>query len=219
MINKFVSRAVDALTDVTDGAVILVSGFGDPGMPFGLVDALVELGPRYLTIVSNNAGRALEGVAMLLKRGQVRKMICAYPRRTGSFVFEECYARGEVELELVPQGTLSERIRAAKAGIAGFYTPTAVDTVLAAGKEVRELEGRRCLLEYPLHADFALVRAHLADRWGNLVYQAAQRNFGPVMAGAARRTIAEVDRMVELGELNPEAVVTPGIYVDQVVTL
>ncbi|PCE30726.1 3-oxoacid CoA-transferase subunit A [Burkholderia ubonensis] len=219
MINKFVSRAVDALADVTDGAVILVSGFGDPGMPFGLVEALVELGPRNLTIVSNNAGRALEGVAMLLKRGQVSKMICAYPRRTGSFVFEERYARGEVELELVPQGTLSERIRAAKAGIAGFYTPTAVDTVLAAGKEVREINGQRCLLEYPLHADFALIRAHLADRWGNLVYQAAQRNFGPVMAGAARRTIAEVDRMVALGELDPEAVVTPGIYVDQVVTL
>jgi 3-oxoadipate CoA-transferase, alpha subunit len=153
----------------------------------------------------------------LLRRGQIRKMICAYPRRVGSVVFEELYARGEVELELLPQGTLCERIRAAKAGIAGFYTPTAVDTELENGRETRVIGGGRCLLEYPIVADIALVRAHIADRWGNLVYRAAQRNFGPVMAGAARLTVAEVDRTVELGELDPESVVTPGIYVDYVV--
>lgn len=218
MINKHVLRAIDALAEVKDGAVILVSGFGDPGMPFTLIAALCETRARELTIVSNNAGRGVEGVALLLQRGQVRKMICAYPRRVGSTVFEELYARGEVELELVPQGTLCERIRAAKAGIAGFYTPTGVDTELEAGRETKEIGGRRCLLEYPIVADIALVRAHVSDRWGNLVYQAAQRNFGPVMAGAARRTIAEVDRTVELGELDPESVVTPGIYIDHVVT-
>lgn len=218
MIDKNCPAAADALRGIKDGDVVMISGFGDPGMPFALVAALADLAPRELTVIANNAGTGHAGIAALLERGMVRKMVCAYPRRLGSVVFEALYASRAVELELVPQGTLSERIRAGKAGIAGFYTPTAAGTLLGAGKELREIDGRPCVLEHPLKADFALIRAHKADRWGNLVYSAAQRNFGPVMAGAARCTVAEVDHTVPLGALSPEAIVTPGIYVDRVVT-
>lgn len=217
MINKFSENAVAALRGIEDGATIMISGFGDPGTPFALVNALIELAPRELTLIANNAGTGYEGIAALMHRGLVRKIICTYPRRTGSVVFEELYRDGRIELELVPQGTLSERIRAAKAGICGFYTPTTFGTVLGQNKETREISGRACVLELPLKADYSLIRAYRADRHGNLIYNAAQRNFGPVMAGAGRRTIAEVDTVVELGELDPEAIVTPGIYVDKVV--
>jgi 3-oxoadipate CoA-transferase alpha subunit len=215
--SKVVKSADEALKDVEDGNTIMISGFGDPGMPFDLVDALFDIGPRELTLVANNAGAGYEGIAALIDKGLVSKIICAYPRRVGSVVFEEMYQRGSIELELVPQGTLSERIRAGKAGLGGFYTPTAYGTPLAEGKEVRKFNERQYVLELPLSADFSLIRACMADPFGNLTYQASQRNYGPVMAGAARHTIAEVDKVVGLGDLNPEVVVTPGIFVDRVV--
>lgn len=211
------SGAIEALKDVADTNTIMISGFGDPGMPAGLVEALLELAPRELTLIANNAGRGYTGIAALLKKGLVRKIICTYPRREGSVVFEGMFRRGEIELELVPQGTLSERIRAGKAGLGGFYTPTGFGTPLAEGKETREFNGKPCVLEFPITADFSLIRAHQSDPFGNLTYQASQRNYGPVMAGAARRTVVEVDRVVNLGELNPDIVVTPGIFVDRVV--
>lgn len=217
MFSKVFPSAVEALEDVEDGNTIMISGFGDPGMPFGLVEALVDIGPKELTLIANNAGAGYEGIAALMNKGLVRKIVCAYPRRVGSVVFEEIYQRGSIELELVPQGTLSERIRAGKAGLGGFYTPTGYGTPIAEGKEIREFSGRQCVLEMPLTADFSLIRAHKADPFGNLIYQASQRNYGPVMAGAARRTVVEVDRVVELGDLSPEVVVTPGIFVDRVV--
>jgi 3-oxoadipate CoA-transferase alpha subunit len=217
LINKLVNSAAEALRDVHDGSTVVISGFGDPGTPFALIEALLERAPRELTLVANNAGTGHEGIAALLEKRLVRKIICTYPRRTGSVVFEELYRKGEIELELVPQGTLSERLRSAKAGICGFYTPCTHGTVLAQGKEVRDIGGRQCVLEHPLAADFAFVRAHRADRYGNLVYQAAQRNFGPIMAGSARCTVAEVDHIAAPGEIDPEAVVTPGIFVDRVV--
>jgi len=206
-----------AVRGIADGATVLIGGFGRAGMPFALIDALRRLGPRELTVVNNNAGNGDTGLAALLAAGQVRKVICSFPRQSDSHVFDRLYRVGEIELELVPQGTLAERIRAGGAGIGGFYTPTGVGTPLAAGKEVRTIDGREYLLEYPIRADVAFVRAHVADGMGNLVYRKTGRNFGPIMAAAAELTVAEVNRVVPTGELDPEAVVTPGIFVDRVV--
>jgi 3-oxoadipate CoA-transferase alpha subunit len=219
MIDKRVSSVEAAVAGVQDGATILVSGFGEVGVPIALIDALVEQGAGDLTVVANNAGTGEKGVAALLRAGRVRRVICSYPRSRGSIWFEYRYRRHEVELEVVPQGVLSERIRAAGAGIGAFYSPTGVDTVLGEGKETRILGGRTQLLEYPLPGDFALIKGQLADRWGNVVYHATARNYAPTMAMAGRVTVVEVDRVVDLGGLDPEAVVTPGIFVDRVVSL
>lgn len=216
MINKIVPTLEAALDGVADGATILVGGFGEIGTPNILLGELLKRGTRGLTIVTNNAGVGDAGIAALLRNGAVRKIICSYPRSAGSIWFEEVYAKGELELELVPQGTLSERIRAGGAGIGGFYTRTAVGTALAEGKETRVIDGETYLLEHPIKADVAFIRAHSADRWGNLTYHASARNYGPVMAPAAKLTIAEVVRTVALGDLDPEHIVTPGIFVDRV---
>jgi 3-oxoadipate CoA-transferase alpha subunit len=217
MIDKTVASVAEAVADIRDGAVVLVSGFGDAGNPTELVHALIDQGARELTVVNNNAGNGRVGLAALLAAGRVRKMICSYPRSSHSVVFEELYRAGRIELETVPQGTLAERLRAGGAGIGGFYTPTAVGTPLADGKEVRDLDGRDYVLERPLRADFALVKAERADRWGNLTYRLAARNFGPVMCMAASTTIVQARKVVGLGEIDPEHVVTPGIFVDRVV--
>jgi 3-oxoadipate CoA-transferase, alpha subunit len=214
---QFPASALDAVADTQDGATVLVGGFGLAGMPSELVDALIEQGARDLTIVSNNAGNGEVGLAALLKAGQVRKVICSFPRQSDSYVFDELYRAGKVELELVPQGNLAERMRAAGAGIGAFYCPTAVGTPLAEGKETRVIDGRTYLLEYPIHGDVALISAWRADELGNLVYRKTARNFGPVMATAARTVIAQVTDVVPAGSLDPETVVTPRIYVDRVV--
>jgi 3-oxoadipate CoA-transferase alpha subunit len=206
-----------AVRGISDGAVVLVGGFGRAGLPFALLDAVRRTGARDLTLVNNNAGNGTTGLAALLANGQVRKVICSFPRQKDSFVFDELYRAGKVELEVVPQGNLAERIRAAGAGIGGFYTPTGVGTPLAEGKEVRTIQGRDHLLEYPIHGDVALVRAHAGDPMGNLVYRKTARNFGPIMAAAARLSIVEVTEVLPLGGIDPEAVVTPGIYVDRMV--
>ncbi len=218
-IDKVVSTFEAAVSGVADGSTILVSGFGGAGMPTELLNALRDQGARNLTIVSNNAGVGREGIGGLLAEGRVRKVICSYPRSGGSVVFEEMWAAGAVELEVVPQGTLSERIRAAGAGIGAFYTPTGVGTQLTEGKEVREISGRMHVLEYPLKGDVAFVFAKKADRWGNLVYNKSARNFGPVMAPAADLTVVQVYEIVKLGSLDPESIITPSIYVDRVVKL
>ena len=218
-INKIMTNFEDAVAGVKDGATILVSGFGGAGMPTELLNALRDQGATDLTIVSNNAGVGREGIGGLLSEGKIRKVICSYPRSGGSVIFEEMWAAGKVELEVVPQGTLSERIRAAGAGIGAFYTPTAVGTQLAEGKEVREINGRLQVLEYPLKGDVAFVLAKTADRWGNLTYNKSARNFGPVMAPAADLTIVQVHEIVKLGALDPETIVTPSIYVDRVVKM
>jgi 3-oxoadipate CoA-transferase alpha subunit len=217
MINKIVESAEAAVADIRDGATVMIGGFGTAGMPSELVDALIAQGARDLTIVNNNAGNGNTGVAALLATRRVRKIICSFPRQVDSYVFDALYRRGEIELELVPQGNLAERIRAAGAGIGAFFTPTAYGTLLAEGKETRTIDGRNYVLEYPIHADVALVKALRADRWGNLVYRKTARNFGPIMASAARCTIAQVREVVNLGDIDPEAVVTPGIYVARVV--
>jgi 3-oxoadipate CoA-transferase, alpha subunit len=209
--------AAEAVTAVHDGATVLVGGFGMAGMPVELIDALIAHGAGDLTIVSNNAGNGDTGLAALLAAGRVRKVICSFPRQSDSWVFDGLYRAGRIELEVVPQGNLAERMRAAGAGIGAFYSPTGVGTPLAAGKEVRTFNGRDYLLELPIAGDVALIRAHVADRMGNLVYRKTARNFGPVMATAATVTIAQVSRVVETGMLDPEAVVTPGIYVDRLV--
>ncbi len=219
VIDKRVPTVADAVAGIADGATVLVNGFGEVGVPTELIDALVAQGTGDLTVVANNAGAGDRGVAALLKAGRVKKVICSYPRSAGSVWFEERYRRHEVELEVVPQGVLSERIRAAGAGIGAFYSPVGVGTSLAAGKETRVLGGRTQLLEYPLHGDVALIKARLADRWGNLVYRATARNYGPTMAMAADLTVVEVDAVVELGALDPELIVTPGIFVDRVVAV
>jgi 3-oxoadipate CoA-transferase alpha subunit len=206
----------EAVAGVPDGATVLVSGFGGAGMPYALLAALVRVGARDLTVVNNNAGNGDTGLAALLAAGQVRKVICSYPRQTDSYVFDELYRAGKVELEVVPQGTLAERIRAGGAGIGGFYTRTGVGTPLAAGKEVRTIDGVEYLFEPPLRADVALVRADRADEMGNLVYRKTARNFGPIMATAADLTVAEVREIVPAGAIDPEHVVTPGIFVDRV---
>ena len=217
MINKIVPSLAAAVAGIRDGAVVLVSGFGASGIPVELIDALIDQGSRDLTVVTNNAGAGRTDVAKLMAMGRVRKVVCSYPRSAGSVVFEELYAVGKIELELVPQGTLSERMRAAGAGIGGFYTPTAVGTQLADGKEVRTLDGRDYVLEKPLKGDVALIKAELADRWGNLTYRMAARNFAPTMAMAADITVVQARRVVDLGGIPPEEVITPGIFVDRVV--
>jgi len=217
VIDKRVATLADAVAGIQDGATVLVGGFGASGVPVALCHALLDLGVRDLTIVTNNAGAGETDVAALIRERRVRKIVCSYPRSRGSIWFEGRWRAGELELELVPQGTLSERMRAAAAGLGGFFTPTAADTLLAEGKEVRIIDGRRHVFEEPLPGDVALVKAHRADRWGNLVYRTAARNYGPTMAAAAALTVVEVDEFVELGELDPEAVVTPGIFVDRVV--
>jgi 3-oxoadipate CoA-transferase alpha subunit len=217
MIDKIVPSVEAALADVRDGSTVLIGGFGGAGVPGELVDALIAQGARDLTIVNNNAGNAEFGVAALLKAGRVRKIVCSYPRTADSYVFDSLYRAGKVELELVPQGTLSERMRAAGAGIAAFYTPTGYGTELAKGKETRMMNGRGHVLEHALLGDLALVKAERGDRWGNLTYRKSARNFGPTMASAAKCTIAQVYEVVELGALDPECVVTPGIFVTHVV--
>src|SRR5579859_3616518 len=219
MIDKTFETARQALEGVGDGATVLIGGFGMAGMPVQLIDALIDQGAKDLTVVSNNAGNGTSGLAALLAEGRVRKMICSFPRQSDSFVFDALYRSKKVELELVPQGNLAERIRAAGAGIGGFFCPTAFGTPLAAGKEVRQIDGKNYVLEYPIHADLALIKARFADRWGNLVYRKTARNFGPVMATAAKLTVAQVYRIYELGGLDPEAIVTPGLFVDRVVAL
>ncbi len=209
--------ADEAVADVEDGATVLVGGFGPAGMPFALIDALIRQGARDLVVVSNNAGNGDTGIAALLARGRVRKVVCSYPRQVDSWVFDDLYRAGRVELELVPQGNLAERMRAAGAGIGAFYCPTGVGTPLAEGKETREIDGRTYVLEMPIKGDVALIGAHRADRAGNLVYRRTARNFGPVMATAARTVAAQVHEVVDVGGIDPEVVVTPGIYVDRVV--
>lgn len=217
MIDKTVASLAQALKDVADGATVLVGGFGGAGQPVELLDALVEQGAKDLTIVANNAGNGETGLAGLLRAGRVRKLICSFPRAADGQVFEALYKAGKVELELVPQGNLAERIRAAGAGIGGFFTPTGYGTDLARGKETRRIEGRDYVLEYPIRADIALIRAERADRWGNLTFRKAARNFNPVMAMAAQCTIAQARELVPLGQLDPETIVTPGIFVNRVV--
>ncbi|MBD8658011.1 3-oxoacid CoA-transferase subunit A [Oxalobacteraceae sp. CFBP 13730] len=217
MIDKISPSLAAAVADIPDGATILIGGFGTAGMPAALIDALVAQGARDLVIVNNNAGNGDTGLAALLKARRVRKIICSFPRQADSHVFDALYRAGEIELELTPQGNLAERIRAAGAGIGGFFSPTGYGTDLAAGKETRLIDGRHYVLESPIHADFALIKAFHGDRWGNLVYRKTARNFGPIMAMAARCTIAQVTRVVELGDLDPEAIVTPGIFVQRVV--
>jgi 3-oxoadipate CoA-transferase, alpha subunit len=206
-----------AVRGISDGSIVLIGGFGRAGLPFALIDALRRGGARDLTVVNNNAGNGTTGLAALLAAGAVRKIICSFPRQTDSFVFDELYRSGKIELEVVPQGNLAERIRAGGAGIGGFYTPTGVGTLLAEGKEERTIDGRQYVLEYPIKADVALIRAHRADRLGNLVYRKTGRNFGPIMATAAALTIVEVSELVPIGGIDPETVITPGIFVDRVV--
>lgn len=217
VIDKTFESLEAAVADVHDGATVMIGGFGNAGMPSALIDALIAQGARELTIVNNNAGNGDTGLAALLKAKRVRKIICSFPRQTDSHVFDALYRAGEIELELTPQGNLAERIRAAGAGIGGFFTPTGYGTLLAEGKETRLINGRHYVLESPIHADFALIKAHRADRWGNLVYRKTARNFGPIMAMAAKCAIAQVSEVVALGELDPEAIVTPGIFVQRVV--
>ncbi len=217
MIDKIAPSVGEALQGVADGATVMIGGFGTAGIPNELVDGLIEQGAGDLTIVNNNAGNAEQGLAALLKAGRVRKIICSFPRQADSHVFDALYRAGKIELELVPQGNLSERIRAAGAGIGAFFTPTGYGTELAKDKETREIGGRPYVLEYPIHADLALIKAERGDRWGNLTYRKAARNFGPVMAMAAKRTIASVHEIVPLGALDPENVVTPGIFVSKIV--
>jgi 3-oxoadipate CoA-transferase alpha subunit len=219
MIDKTVADAAAAVAGIPDGATVMIGGFGRAGQPVELIDALIESGATDLTIVNNNAGNGDTGLAALLARKRVRKIICSFPRQHDSWVFDELYRAGEIELELVPQGNLAERIRAAGAGIGAFFSPTGVGTLLAEGKEERTIGDRRYVLEYPIHADYALISALRGDRWGNLVYRETARNFGPIMATAATTTVAQVDEIVGLGALDPEAVVTPGIFVDRVVAV
>jgi 3-oxoadipate CoA-transferase alpha subunit len=217
MIDKRVATPEAAVADVFDGATVMVGGFGWSGVPVRLLEALLAQGAKDLTIVHNNAGSGETGVAALLKHGRVRRILCSYPRTTDSYVFESLYRSGKIELELVPQGNMALRIEAAGAGLGAVYTPTGYGTELAKGKETREIDGRDYVLEYPLHADFALINAERGDRWGNLVYRKTARNFNPIMAAAAKCAIAQVRRIVPLGEMDPEAVVTPGIFVKRMV--
>jgi 3-oxoadipate CoA-transferase alpha subunit len=207
----------EAVAGIEDGSTVLVGGFGLAGMPFDLIDGLIRQGAKDLTIVSNNAGNGDVGLAALLAAGQVRKVVCSFPRQVDSYVFDALYRAGKIELEVVPQGNLAERMRAAGAGIGAFYTPTGVGTPLAAGKETREIDGRTYVLEYPIKGDYAFISAWRADTLGNLVYRKTARNFGPVMATAATTTIVQAGEVVPAGALDPEAVVTPSIYVDRIV--
>jgi len=217
MINKIISSIAEAVAGIHDGATIMIGGFGGSGMPSELIDGLIDQGAKDLTIVNNNAGNGETGLAALLKVKRGRKILCSFPRQVDSHHFDAQYRSGEIELELVPQGNLAERIRAAGAGIGAFFTPTGYGTDLAKGKETRIIDGKGYVLEYPIHADFALVKAEKADRLGNLIYRKAGRNFGPIMAAAARCAIVQVHEIVEVGELDPEVIVTPGIYVNRIV--
>jgi len=217
MIDKTSASLADVLSQIRDDATIMIGGFGSAGQPAELIDGLIDLGVRNLTIVNNNAGNGDHGLAKLLKTGAVRKMICSFPRQTDSWVFDELYRAGKIELELVPQGNLACRIQAAGMGLGAVYTPTGFGTLLAEGKESRHINGKDYVLEYPITADFALIKAYKGDRWGNLVYRKSARNFGPIMAMAGAVTIAQVSEVVELGALDPEHVVTPGIFVTHVV--
>jgi len=217
MIDKLRSSVADALADIHDGATVMIGGFGGAGQPAELIDGLIAHGARDLVIVNNNAGNGDTGLAALLKKGQVRKIICSFPRQADSHVFDGLYRSGKLELELVPQGNLAERIRAAGAGIGGFFTPTGYGTQLAAGKETREIDGRMYVFESPIHADFALIKAEQGDRWGNLTYRKTARNFGPIMAMAAKVSIASVHEVAELGSIDPEHVITPGLFVQRIV--
>jgi len=219
MIDKIAQTTADAIGPVADGATVLLGGFGTAGMPDELLAALIGIGPRELTIVSNNAGNGDTGIAALLKAGLVRKIICSFPRSADSYVFDELYRAGKIELELVPQGNLAERIRAAGAGIGAFFCPTGFGTELAGERETRVIDSRPYVLEYPIHGDLALIKAERGDRWGNLTYRKAARNFGPVMAMAAKRTVASVHEIAGLGTLDPEAIVTPGIFVSRIVKI
>ncbi len=219
MINKIVQSAAESVADVFDGATVMISGFGEAGSPVELIHALVDQGAKDLTIVSNNAGSGHVGLAALIENRQVKKIICSFPRTAISVVFPELYRKGEIELELVPQGTLAERIRAAGAGIPAFYTPTSVNTPLEDGKEERVFNGQKYVLEEAIQADFALVKSYAADKYGNLIYNKTARNFGPVMCMAAKTTIVQVKKVVLVGEINPEHVVTPGIFVNRVVEI
>lgn len=217
MISKIVESVAAAVAGIGDGATVMIGGFGTAGMPSELIDGLIESGARELVVVNNNAGNGETGLAALLKARRVRKVICSFPRQADSQVFDALYRAGEIELELVPQGNLACRIEAAGAGLGAIFTPTGYGTQLAEGKETRLIDGRHYVLEMPIHADFALVKCHRADRWGNLVYRKTARNFGPIMARAAKTTVVQADRIVELGEIDPEAIVTPGIFVKRVV--
>jgi 3-oxoadipate CoA-transferase alpha subunit len=219
MVDKIAASVAEALAGVSDGATVMIGGFGTAGIPNELIDGLIAQGARELTVVNNNAGNGDTGLAALLAAGRVRKIICSFPRQADSWVFDGLYKSGKIELELVPQGNLAERIRAAGAGIGAFFTPTGYGTKLAKGKETREINGRMYVLEHPIHADLALIKAERGDRWGNLTYRKAARNFGPVMATAARQTVATVHEIVELGALDPESVVTPGIFVSKIVKI
>ena len=219
MLDKQVKSLADAVAGIADGATVLCGGFGSAGVPDHLFTALLELGVRDLVIVSNNAGSGKTGLAALIAAGRVRKIMCSFPRTGSSFVFDEHYRKGTIELDLVPQGTLSERIRAAGAGLGGFYSPVSVGTLLAKDKETKVINGREYVLELPIQGDVALIKADRADRWGNLTYRKSARNFNPVMATAAHLTVVEAHRIVALGELDPEAIVTPGIFVDRVFCL
>ncbi|MEK0429689.1 MAG: hypothetical protein RL001_2216 [Pseudomonadota bacterium] len=219
LVNKIYLGPDAAVAGISDGATIMIGGFGNAGMPRELIDAVITQGATDLTIVNNNAGNGDTGLAALLAAGRVRKIICSFPRQTDSHVFDGLYRSGKIELELTPQGNLAERIRAAGAGIGAFFTPTGYGTQLAEGKETRFINGRHYVLEYPIHADYALIKAEKADRWGNLVYRKAARNFGPIMAMAATCSIVQVSKVVELGELDAEAIVTPGIFVQRVVQI
>ncbi len=224
MINKTARSVAEALADVRDGSTVLIGGFGTAGIPNELIDGLIAQGAKDLTVVNNNAGNGDAGLAALLKTGRVRKIICSFPRQADSHVFDELYRTGKLELELVPQGNLAERLRAAGAGIGAFFSPTGFGTELAkhadgSPKETREINGRHYVLEMPIHGDVALIKAERGDRWGNLVYRKAARNFGPVMATAARHTVATVHEIVELGALDPEHIVTPGIFVSRIVKI
>ena len=217
MIDKIARSVADALAGIADGSTVLIGGFGSAGIPTELIDGLIEQGARELTVVNNNAGNAEAGLAALLKAGRVRKIICSFPRQADSYVFDELYRSGKLELELVPQGNLAERIRAAGAGIGAFFCPTGFGTPLAGDRETRLIDGKQYVLEYPIEGDVALIKAERGDRWGNLVYRKAARNFGPIMAMAATLSIASVHDIVELGTLDPEHIVTPGIFVQRVV--
>lgn len=216
---QFAETAAEAVADVTDGATVLMGGFGNAGQPMELIDALLDSGATDLTVVNNNAGQGDAGLALLIKERRVKKIICSFPRQSDSWHFDAAFRAGQIELELVPQGNLAERLRAAGAGIGAFFTPTGYGTELAAGKETREIGGRNYVLEYPLGGDVALIKAMYADRAGNLAYRKTARNFGPVMAAAATHTVVQVEQLLPTGSLDPEAIVTPGLYIDTVTVL
>ncbi|WP_411733449.1 3-oxoacid CoA-transferase subunit A [Paeniglutamicibacter sp.] len=219
MAPRIATTAAEAVANIHDSATVLIGGFGNAGQPMELIDALMDCGAKDLTVINNNAGQADAGLALLIKERRVSKIICSFPRQSDSWHFDTAYRAGEIELELVPQGNLAERIRAAGAGIGGFFTPTGYGTLLAEGKETRIIDGRGYVLESPIHADFALIKALRADTHGNLVYRKTARNFGPIMAAAAKSAIVQVDEIVETGQIDPEVVVTPGIYVNTIVAL